>query len=163
MSLNDKLEASSSVIRRAVVASESYLEMRLTCSEHWSYWNSWRSHYPSRILPWDLNSNSIVQHQSIYSPESVTRKSSHAENFNLIHFNGFQLLTGKKRLLIEQAQQLTLLLHLCCMSHLTDTQLHILVNDCRVSTLVTEITHLYYNKSIIVLLGKHHCCYSSNL
>jgi len=37
MSLNDKLEASSSVIRRAVVASESYLEMRLTCSEHRSY------------------------------------------------------------------------------------------------------------------------------
>lgn len=40
----------------------------------------------------------------------------------------FQLLTGQKSLLIEQAQELALL-DLWCMSHLTDTQLHTLVSD----------------------------------
>lgn len=57
-----------------------------------------------RSCQWDLNSNSIVQHQSIYSPESVTRKSSHAENFNLIHFDRFQLLTGKLKIFIWNSQ-----------------------------------------------------------
>lgn len=83
-------------------------------------------------------------------------------------FTCFKLLTGQKGLLIEQAQELTLLLDLWCTGHLTDTQLHTLVSDAaqhwsqRLHS-YTIIHQSFYYCVISHLLGKHHCCYSSNL